>query len=60
MLKLTIKVKEHKNDCVSVELKQISQKEFDSSTQSEKIMMSEIKTALESLISKLNNMKEGE
>lgn len=55
MLKIVIKVEEKEENKVSVSIKQISKKEFDSSTQNEKIAASELKTALEYAIQELKN-----
>lgn len=56
MLKIVIQVKEKEENKVQVAIKQISEKEFNSSTQNEKITASEIKLAIEEAI-KENNLK---
>lgn len=58
MLKIVIKVKEEEENKINISIKQISEKEFNSSTQNEKIAASEIKTALEYAIKDLKK-KEG-
>lgn len=62
MLKIVIQIKEKEEDKVFVGIKQISEKEFNNSTQSEKIAGSQIKSAIEAMIFGLNteNKKEGE
>lgn len=56
MLKIVIQVKEKEENKVQVAIKQVSEKEFNSSTQNEKITASEIKLAIEEAI-KENNLK---
>lgn len=56
MLKIVIQVKEKEENKVQVAIKQVSEKEFNSSTQNEKITASEIKLAIEEAIKK-NNLK---
>lgn len=58
MLKIVIKVKEEEENKINISIKQISEKEYNSSTQNEKITASEIKTALEYTIKDLKK-KEG-
>lgn len=53
MLKIVIKIKEESENKLNIAIKQISEKEFNSSTQNEKITASEIKTALENAIKEL-------
>lgn len=53
MLKIVIKIKEEDENKLNIAIKQISEKEFNSSTQNEKITASEIKTALENAIKEL-------
>ena len=47
MLKLTLQIEEKEENQVHVRIKQISKKEFDSSTQNEKITASEIKHSID-------------
>lgn len=61
MLKIIIQIKEESENNVKVGIKQISEKEFNKSTQNEKITASEIKNAIEAAIYMLkNSKKEGE
>lgn len=62
MLKLTLQIEEKEENQVHVRIKQISKKEFDSSTQNEKITASEIKHAIDYAIKELKekNKKEEE
>lgn len=53
MLKLTLQIEEKEENQVHVRIKQISKKEFDSSTQNEKITASEIKHAIDYAIKEL-------
>lgn len=53
MLKIVIKIKEESENKLNIAIKQISEKEFNSSTQNEKITASEIKIALENAIKEL-------
>lgn len=53
MLKLNIRIKEESEDNVSVKIKEISEKDFNNSSQAEKITASEIKTAIEYAIDDL-------
>lgn len=60
MLKITIQVKEKEENKIHVGIKKISEKEFNSASQLEKITASEIKAAIEAaLMSLKSNMKEG-
>ena len=60
MLKITIQIKEQEENKIHVGIKQISEKEFNSASQLEKVAASEIKNAVEAaLMSLKNNMKEG-
>ena len=68
MLKLTIQIKECEENKINVGIKQLTEKEFNSSSRLEKITASEIKNAIEAVIYNLstdhkieenNNMKEG-
>ena len=60
MLKITIQVKEKEENKINVGIKKINEKEFNSSTNLEKLVASEIKLAIEAAIMSLkNNMKEG-
>lgn len=62
MLKIVVQIKEKEKDKVFVGIKQITEKEFKSSTQAEKIAASNIKSAIEAMIFglKAENKKEGE
>lgn len=61
MLKLVIQIKESKDQRMNIEMKKISEKEFNSSTQLEKILASQIKGVIEAEITKIvnENKKEG-
>lgn len=61
MLKLVIQIKESKDQRMNIGMKKISEKEFNSSTQLEKILASQIKGAIEAEITKIvnENKKEG-
>lgn len=61
MLKLVIQIKESKDQRMNIGMKKISEKEFNSSTQLEKILASQIKAAIEAEVSKIvnENKKEG-
>ena len=67
MLKITIQVKEKEKDKINVGIKKIGEKEFNSSSDLEKLVASEIKTAIDMVIYNLStnhdikkdNMKEG-
>lgn len=62
MLKIVIQIKEEEENKLKIGIKQITEKEFNSSTQNEKITASEIKMAIEEAIKeiKLKNKKEEE
>lgn len=62
MLKIVIQIKEVEENKIKVGIKQITEKEFNSSTQNEKITASEIKMTIEEVIKemKLKNKKEEE
>ncbi len=62
MLKIVVQVKEKEKDKVFVGIKQISEKEFNNSTQNEKVAASQIRNAIEAMIFGMNteNKKEGE
>lgn len=61
MLKLTLRIRETKEGKIIIEMKQISEKEFLSSTQNEKIATAEIHQAIQTLISQIKEKtKEGE
>lgn len=61
MLKLVIRVKEEEENKVKISIKQLTEKEFNSSSQLEKIAASELKTAIDAAIIMLkNSKKEGE
>lgn len=61
MLKLVIQIKESKDQRMNIGMKKISEKDFNSSTQLEKILASQIKGAIEAEITKIvnENKKEG-
>lgn len=67
MLKITIQVKEKEENKINVGIKKINEKEFNSSTNLEKLVASEIKSAIDAVIYNLStnheikkdNMKEG-
>ena len=67
MLKITIQVKEKEENKINVGIKKINEKEFNSSTNLEKLVASEIKTSIDAVIYNLStnheikkdNMKEG-
>lgn len=67
MLKITIQVKEKEENKINVGIKKINEKEFNSSTNLEKLVASEIKAAIDAVIYNLStnheikkdNMKEG-
>ena len=67
MLKITIQVKEKEENKINVGIKKINEKEFNSSTNLEKLVASEIKLAIDAVIYNLStnheikkdNMKEG-
>lgn len=62
MLKIVIQIKEEEENKIKIGIKQLSEKEFNSSSQNEKITASEIKMAIEKTIKemKLKNKKEEE
>ena len=62
MLKIVVQIKEKKDNNVFVGIKQITEKEFNNSTQNEKVAASQIKGAIEAMIFSLSaeNKKEGE
>ena len=62
MLKIVVQVKEKEKDKVFVGIKQISQKEYEKSTQNEKITASGIRNAIEAMIFGMSaeNKKEGD
>lgn len=53
MLKITLQIEEKEKNQIHIGIKQISKKEFDSSTQNEKITASEIKQAIDYAIKEL-------
>ena len=61
MLKLVIQIKESKDQRMNIGMKKISEKEFNSSTQLEKVLASQIKAAIEAEVTKIvnENKKEG-
>lgn len=61
MLKLVIQIKESKEGRMNIGLKKISEKEYNSSTQLEKILASQIKNAIEAEVTKIvkENKEEG-
>lgn len=58
MLKLVIKIKEEAENKLQIGIKQLSEKEFNSSTLNEKIAASELKTAIDFVIKNLKNKEE--
>ena len=61
MLKVVIQIKEESDNNVKVNIKQLTEKEFNNSSHLEKITASEIKSAIEAAIEylKTNSEKEG-
>ena len=61
MLKLVIQIKESKDQRMNIGMKKISEKEFNSSTQLEKVLASQIKSAIEREVAQIvnENKKEG-
>jgi len=57
MLKIVIQVKEEKENNVKISIKQLTEKEFNNSSQLEKIAASEIKSAIDAAIMMLKNSK---
>lgn len=58
MLKLVIKIKEEAENKLQIGIKQLTEKEFNSSTLNEKIAASELKTAIDFAIKNLKNKEE--
>ena len=58
MLKLVIKIKEEAENKLQIGIKQLTEKEFNSSTLNEKIAASELKTAIDFVIKNLKNKEE--
>ena len=58
MLKITIQVKEKEENKINVGIKKINEKEFNSSTNLEKLVESEIKAAIDAVIYNLSTNHE--
>ena len=58
MLKLVIKIKEEAENKLQIGIKQLTEKEFNSSTLNEKIAAIELKTAIDFVIKNLKNKEE--
>lgn len=58
MLKLVIKIKEEAENKLQIGIKQLTEKEFNSSTLNEKIAANELKTAIDFAIKNLKNKEE--